>query len=297
MKSICPTCKSPLYLPNNNQSVRERSVLCSGCHSIYLVSPGTVLGAWLCYGNPQRVVYQARIHLQTGSNKAVKLAKQLNINEPVVLITPLKGLGKLKPMLLLETQSVSSSFLIHPYQHIRKYQLYGAVGTAILIIWLGLLLKVVISVIVVVALVSGLAAASAISRVNRGVENNPQIRDRLLFEQRLLKYSDEWGQRLSQLEEELSTLHRAIQSLLNYDENQLFKISSLSKTPRERHYFEDRYHRLSELIECYVLAEDMIDTSILNIDLTGEVPLDLWDQLLTLAQEIKHLEEQYQVDD
>lgn len=296
MKSICPACKSPLYLPNNSQSAQKRSVLCSDCHSIYLAFPGTVLGSWLSYSNPKQVLYQARIHLQTGSIKTVELAKQLNIDEPVVLITPLKGLGKLKPMLLLETQSVRSYFLIHPHQHIHRYQLYGAVGTAILTIWLGLSLEVAISVIVVVALVSGLAVATAISRVNRGVENNPQIRDRLRFEQRLLKYSDEWGQRLHQLEEELSTLHRAIQSLLHYDENQLFRIGSLSKTPRERHYFEDRYRRLSELIECYVLAEDMIDTSILNIDLTGELPLDLWDQLLTLAQEIKHLEEQYQVD-
>lgn len=279
------------------QSVRKWSVLCSRCHSIYLASPGTVLGAWLRYSNPQRVVYQARIHLQTGSTKTVELAKQLNINEPVILVMPLKGLGRLKPMLLLEIQTISSYFLIHPHQHIRRYQLYGAIVTAVLMIWLGLWLEGAINAIAIMAMVSALAAAIAISRVNRGTETNPQIRDRLLFEQRLLKYSDEWGQRLHHLEEELSKLHRVNQRLLPYDENQLFRIGSLSKDLRERRYFEDRYHRLTELIERYLLAKDLIETSIPIIQLTEEVPLDLWEQLLGFAQEIKHLEEQYQGDD
>lgn len=297
MKSVCPTCKSPLYLPNNNPSVRKWSVLCVRCHSIYLVSSGTVIGAWLRYSNPQQAVYQARIHLQTGLTKTVELAKQLNIDEPVVLITPLRGLGKLKPRLLIETQSGSSCFLMHPQQYIRRYQLYGAVGIALLITWLGLSLRGTIDVIVVVALVSGLAAAIAVSRVAKGAANNPQICERLRFEQRLLRCSDKWGQRLHELEGESSRLHRVIQRLLPYDESQLFRIGSLSEHLRERRHFEDQYHCLSELIECYVLAKDLIDTSVLDIQLTGEVPLDLWDRLLDFAQEIKHLEEQYQADD
>lgn len=297
MKSICPTCKGSLYLPDDNQSSRKWSVLCTRCHAIYMATPGTVIGVWLSYSNRHRVVYQARIHLQTGSTKTVALEQQINNSEPVILVTPLKGLGKLKPILLLETENENSHLLIHPRQQVRLLQIQGAIWTAILVLYLGLSLKGAVNAIVIVAMVSSFAVATTISRVSRGAENNPQIRGRLFLEQQLIKHSIDWGQRLYQLEKELSNLQRVNQSLRPYDEKQLFRIDSLSKNPRERRYFEDRYHRLSELIERYQFVKDLIDTNIPIIQLTKEVPLNLVDQFLDLAQEIEYLEEQYRVNE
>lgn len=249
------------------------------------------------YSYHRRVVYPTRIHLHTGSTKTVGLEKLINIDEPIVLLTPLKGLGKLKPILLIETKTANSMVLVHPRQQIRNFQLQGAIGTAILILWLGLGLKGAIDAIVVVAIVSSIAVAIAIAKVNRGQENNPQLRGRLLLEQRLFKQSDDWGQRLYQLQKELSSLYRTIQQLRPYDENQLFRIDSLSKHPRELRYFENRYHLLSELIECYLLAKSLIDTSAPIIQLTAEVPLDLREQLSNFAQKIEHLEQEYRLID
>lgn len=294
MKSICPTCKSPLYIPDEGQSLRRWSVLCSCCHAIYFASPGTVVGAWLRYRYRQQVVYQAQVHLQTGSTKTVELDKLININEPIVLLTPLKGLGKLKPILLIETKTATPIFLVHPRQHIRKLQLQGVIWTTIPIVLLGLSLQGTIDTIVVVAVVSSLVALIAISRLNRGEENNPQLRSRLCLEQQLLRQSDGWDQRLQQLQKELSSLHHVQQRLLPYDENQRFRIDSLSKVPRGRRYFEDRCHRLNKLIKHYILAKDLIDSSIYSIQLTEEVHADLRDQLIEFTQEIEHLEEQYQ---
>ena len=297
MKSICPTCKGPLYLPDNTQSLQKWSVLCARCRAIYLAYPGTVVGAWLRYSYHHRVVYQAHIHLQTGSTKTVGLDKLLNIDEPIVLLAPFKGLGKLKSILVIETQTASPYFLIHPRQHLRKYQLCGAIWMAILIVWLGLSWQGPMGAIAVVAMISSLAIATAISRVNRGEENTPQIRDRLLLEQRLIKHSDVWGKRLDQLEKELSSLHRINRRLRPYDENQLFRIGSVSKDPRERRHFEDKHRILSDLVGCYLPAKDLIDTSIPIMQLTEEVPLDLKNKLLSFSQKIEHLEKQYQVND
>lgn len=272
-------------------------MLCTRCHAIYIATPGTVIGVWLSYSNRHRVVYQARIHLQTGSTKTVALEQQINNSEPVILVTPLKGLGKLKPILLLETENENSHLLIHPRQQVRLLQIQGAIWTAILVLYLGLSLKGAVNAIVIVAMVSSFAVATTISRVSRGAENNPQIRGRLFLEQQLIKHSIDWGQRLYQLEKELSNLQRVNQSLRPYDEKQLFRIDSLSKNPRERRYFEDRYHRLSELIERYQFVKDLIDTNIPIIQLTKEVPLNLVDQFLDLAQEIEYLEEQYRVNE
>jgi len=269
-------------------------VLCSRCHAIYFASIGTVVGAWLRYSYRQRVIYQAQLHLQTGSTKTVELEKLINIDEPIVLLTPLKGLGKLKPILLIETKTANSIFLVHPRQHIRKLQLQGAIWTTILTIWLGLSLNGALNTIVVVAVVSSLVVSIAIFRLNRGEENNPQLRSRLFLEQRLLRQSDGWSQRLHQLQKELSNLHRVKQRLLPYSKDQRFRIDSLSKTPRERRYFEDRYHRLSKLVAHYILAKELIDSSIQTIQLTEEVQIDFGNQLIAFTQEIEHLEEQYQ---
>lgn len=295
MKSICPTCKNPLYIPDDNQSLTKGSVLCSRCHAIYLACAGTVVGAWLGYSNHRRVVYQTRIHLQNGSTKTVGLEKLIDIEEPIVLLTPLKGLGRLKPILLIERKTASPLTLIHPRQQSRKFQLQGAIGTAILIVFLGLALKGTIDAIVFVAIVSGLAVAATITRINRGEEKNLQLRSRLLIEQRLFRRSDDWGQRLSQLHKELSSIYHIIQQLRSYDEKQLFRISSLSKNPEERRYFENRYRILSELVECYLLAKSLIDTSIPIIQLTTEVPLDLNEKLSNFAQKIEYLEREYRM--
>ncbi|WP_299405493.1 hypothetical protein [Acaryochloris sp. IP29b_bin.148] len=296
MKSICPTCQSTLYIPNDKQYLRKCSVLCSNCHSIYFASTGTVVGAWLGYSYHRRAVYQARIQLDTGATKTVALNKLIKIDEPIVLLTPLKGLGKLKPILLIEKKTANPVILVHPRQNIRKFQLQGAIGAAILIFGLGLALQGAIAAIIVAAIASSFAVAIAIARVHRGGEENPQIRSRLLLEQRLLRQSADWGQRVQQLQKEFSHLYHTIQRLRPYDEDQLFQIDSLSKKPKERRYFENRYHILSELIEYYLLAKSLIDTSVPIIQLTAEIPLDLKAQLSNFDQRIKHLEHEYQVD-
>lgn len=297
MKSICPTCKGPLYLPDENQSLRKWSVLCVRCHAIYLATPGTIIGAWLRYSYLQRVVYQARIRLQTGSTKTVELDSLISIGEPIILLTPLKGIGQLKPILLLEKRTRSSYFLIHPQQEIRKYQLYGIILAAMLVISLGIVLQGSLDMIIIAGIVSSLAVATVISRVTRGEEDTPQTRDRLILEQRLIKRSDEWEHRLDQLEKELARLLQLHHTLQPYEETKLFRIDSLSKQPRDRLYFEKRYHLIQELVGCYKVAKDLIDYNVLIIQLTQEVPVDLVDQLLGFTQDIEHLEYQYQIDD
>ncbi len=273
--------------------MRKWSVLCSNCGAIYQATSGMVIGAWLRFTHGHRDVYQARIQMKTGSTKTVEMEQLIDANILVVVVTPLNGLGKLKPISLIEIQTQHSHLLIHPQQQILKYQSYGAIGIIILVVCLGLSFKGTMDAIFVVAIVCSLAAVAIMSRVYRGRESNPQIRNRLLLEQRLIKQSDHWGEQLQQLEKELSKLHQINQRLLPYDENTLFQISSLSKKPRERQYFENRYHSLSELIECYILAKNLIDTSLPIIQLTEEVPFDLVDQVSDFIQDIQHLESRY----
>lgn len=295
MKINCPTCKSLLYIPDDKQSLRKCSVLCSHCHSTYLVSAGTVVASWLGYSNHHRVIYNARVHLQTGSIKTVELAKLVGIGAPIVLLTPLKGVGRLNPILLIETNAESTLLLVHPRQKIRKFQLQGAIGTGILIFSLGIVLQGTISAIAGAAIVSSLVVAITVKKIYRGEEKNLKLRDRLLLVQQLLRRSDDWGQRFCQLHTEFSSLYRVTQQLQPYGENQVFEINSLSKYPRERHYFENRYHSLSELIECYLLAKSLVDTSVPEIQSTAEVPLDLNEKLLEFSQKIEYLEQKYRV--
>lgn len=295
MKIICPTCKSFLYLPDDKQSLRKCSVVCSHCHSTYLVSAGAVVGAWLGYSNHHRVIYQARIHLENGSIKTVELEKLISIGASIILLTPLKGVGRLSPMLLIEMNTKSNMLLVHPRQKICKFQLQGAIVTGILILLLGMVLQGAMTVIVVVASVSSLAVAITVQKIYRGEEKNLQLRDRLLLVQQLLKRSDDWGQRFCQLHTEFSNLYRLTKQLQPDAENHRFEINSLSQHSRECRYFENRYHILSELIECYLLAKSLVDTSVPEIQLTAEVPFDLNDKLLEFSQQIEYLEQKYRV--
>lgn len=293
MKSICPTCKSPLYLPDNNQPLRQWSVLCSKCHASYQASPGRVLGAWLKFSQGRRNVYQARIKLQTGLIKSVTMRRLINVGIPIVLITPLQGLGKLRPILLIETQTNHSHLLIHPQQQIFKYQLFAVLGITLLVLGLGLSLQVMIGVVVITAIVSSAIAVMGMSRLYRGKEKNTQKRNRLFLEQRLIRQSERWGEKLQKAEAELLKLRQVNQRLLPYDKASVFRISSFSNKPKKRQYFERKYQCLNDLVERYILAKDLIDTSISIIQLTEEVPVDLIEQLSSFAQEIKDLEEQY----
>lgn len=295
MKSICPTCNSTLFVPNDNRSLRKSLVLCSRCHSIYMVSAGTVVKAWLEYSNHRRVVYQVRIHLQNGFFKTVGLDHQINIEGPIVLLTPLKGLGRLNPVLLVEAKTGRNFHLIHPRQQIRKFQFRGAIGAAALIVCLGMGLKGTISTIVFGAVVSGIAVSTVIKKIHRGEEKNLQLRDRLLLEQHLLKQSEVWGQRFSKLHQELSILYTITHPLSPDAKHQAFCINALAEHPQEQHYYENRYNMLNELIEHYLLAKSLVDTSVPLMQLTSEVPNDLNDKLIKFAQKIEHLEHEYQV--
>lgn len=295
MKINCPTCNSFLYIPNDKQSLRKCSVLCSHCHSTYLVTAGTVVGAWLGYSNHHRVIYHARIHLQTGSIKTVDLENLIGTGTSIVLLTPLKGIGRLNPILLIDMNTESTMLLIHPRQQISRFQLQGAIGTGGLIFLLGIVLQGTISMIVIVAILSSLTVALTIKKIFRGKEKNIKLRDRLLLVQLLLRRSDAWGQRFSQLHTEFASLYRVTHQLQPYAKDHMFTINSLSTIPRECRYYENRYHILSELIECYLHAKSLIDTSIPEIQLTAEVPLDLNERLSKFSHKIEYLEQKYRV--
>lgn len=295
MKINCPTCKSYLYIPDDKQSLRKCSVLCSHCHSTYLASAGDVVGAWLGYSNHHRVIYHARIHLQNGSIKTVELEKLIGIGTSIILLTPLKGVGKLNPILLIETNTEITMLLIHPRQQMHKVQVLSAMATGILILLLGIVLQGSMGAIVAVAMVSSLVVAITIKRIYRGEEKNLQLRHRLLLIQQLLRRSDDWGQRFCQLHSEFSSLYSVTQQLQPYAKNHVFEINSLSTLPRERRYFDNRYHILSELIECYLHAKSLVDTSIPAIQSTAEVPLDLNEKLLEFSQQIEYLEQKYRI--
>ena len=295
MKINCPTCKRFLYIPNDKQSLRKCSVLCSHCHSSYLVSAGAVVGAWLRYSNDHRVIYHARIHLQNGSIKTVELETLIGIGTSIVVLTPLTGIGRLIPILLIEMNTLSTMLLIHPRRQICRFQLQGAIATGVLTFLIGIVLKGAINVIVVGAILSSLAVAITIKKIYRGEEKNIELRDRLLLVQQLLRKSDNWGQRFRQLRTEFSSLYRVTRQLQPYAEDHILERNALATLPKERHYFENRYHILSELIEFYLLAKSLVDTSIPEIQSTAKVPVDLNQKLSDFSQQIEYLEQKYRV--
>ncbi|KAI9132028.1 hypothetical protein [Acaryochloris sp. CCMEE 5410] len=166
-------------------------------------------------------------------------------------------------------------------------------ATGILIFLIGIVLKGAINVIIVAAILCSLAIAITINKIYRGEEKNVELRDRLLLVQQLLRKSDNWGQRFRQLRTEFSSLYRVTHQLQPYAEDHISKRNALSTLQKKRHYFEKRYHILSELIEYYLLAKSLVDTSIPEIQSTAKVPVDLNQKLSDFSQQIEYLEQKY----
>lgn len=253
-----------------------------------------MIGAWLGFSHNRQDIYQARIQMKTGSMKTVEMNQLISANAPIVLVTPLNGLGQLKPISLVELQTNQSHFLLHPQRQLSKYQRYSAIGVSIFVVCVGLSIQSTLAPIIILAVVSGLLVGKLIPKIWRSKQHNSPAKHRLILEQRLIKQSDNWGEKLQQLKIELSKLDQANKRLISYSKDELFHIRSISNKPRKRQYFENKYHRLNELIEHYILAKTLIDTNISIIQLTEEVPIDLIDQLSNFSLKIKHLENRYQ---
>ncbi len=294
MKSTCPTCKRPLFLPDDHQTLRKWQVICSNCYRLFQAEPGVVIGAWLGFSHNQQDIYLARIQMRTGSTKTVETDQLIGANIPIVLLTPVNGLGHLQPISLVEVKTYQSHFLRHPQQQILKYQRYSTIGVSIIVVCLSLSIQGAFAFILIVAVISSLFIGKLISRVLRQKQHYPQTQNRLILEQRLIQQSDNWGEKLQQLELELSKLHQANKQLLSYSEDEVFHVRSISNKPRKRQYFENKYYRLGELIEQYILAKNWIDINIPIILLTEEVPVDLLSQLSKFSSQVKDLENRYQ---
>ncbi|QUY40566.1 hypothetical protein [Acaryochloris marina] len=283
-----------MYLPDNNQPLRKWLVICSDCYVLYQAEPGVVIGAWLGFSHNRQDIYQARIQMKTGSTKTVEMNQLISANVPIILVTPLNGLGQLKPISLVELQTNQSHFLLHPQRQLSKYQRYSAIGVSIIVVCVGLSIQSTLAPIIIVVVVSSLLVGKLIPKILRSKKHHSPAKYRLILEQRLIKQSDNWGEQLQQLKIELSKLDQANKRLISYSKDELFHIRSISNKPRKRQYFENKYHRLNELIEHYILAKTLIDTNIAIIQLTEEVPIDLIDQLSNFSLKIKHLDNRYQ---
>lgn len=293
MKSTCPICKRSLYLPDDHQSLRKWQVICSHCYSLYQAEPGVVIGAWLGFSHNHQNIYLARIQMRTGSTKTVELDQLIGANIPILLITLASGLGHLQPILLVEVKTKQPHFLPHPQRQFLKCQRYTAIGVSIVGLGIGLSIQGRLASIIIVAVFSSLFVGRFLSKVWRSKTHNPKIQNRLILEQRLIKQSNAWGEQLQQLEIETTKLQQANQRLLPYSQDEFFHIRSISDKPRKRQYFENKYYRLSELIEYYILGKNLIDINIPIIQLTEEVPDDLISQLSNLSSQIKDLEHRY----
>lgn len=294
MKSTCPICKRSLYLPEDHQSLRKWQVICSHCYSLYQAESGVVIGAWLGFSRNHQNIYLARIQMRTGSIKTVEIDQLIGANIPIILMMPAKGVGHLQPILLVDAKTNQSHFLPHPQRQFLKYQRYTVIGVSIFILCLGLSIWGGLATIIIVAVVGGLLVGNILPRVLRSRQHNSKTQNRLMLEQRLIRQSDAWGEQLQQLEIELTKLHQANKRLLPYSQDEVFHIRSISDKPRKRQYFQSKYYRLSELVECYVLAKNLIDINIPIIQLAEEVPADLISQLSNLSLQIKDLERRYQ---
>lgn len=294
MKITCPICKWPLYLPEQPQEGEEMG--CRHCHSSFAMTHTHVVESWAVTTQHQiPSAYLAILFIREEKTHRVQLDRDIPPGLNCIALTPLHGLGKHQPILLLDLQTAGAYPLTHPRRLSRRYQLQGALLIAAIAAGIGLELKLPQDLITGMGATSSLLSAYGIARFNHGNERDPKRRTQLLQAQGLLKQSHQLGERIRGLEQELSQSQSLSQQL-----------QALSRRPtvvgQSRETILQRGHKVIEgknavlqrLIDCCRNSKDLIDVELMAAQLNEQLPDAIDQQLLEYQSEIEKLEEEYE---